>query len=101
MTLISVILSICLTIAFVVLFFIRKRYRLLALALLSASLFFLYLPLAMIFEFGTVNALSTIMLAVTAIAALVLLIAHFLAERGRKRDHPAEHDSRPGEGTPL
>lgn len=101
MTLISVILSICLTIAFVVLFFIRRRYRLLGLALLSAALFFLYLPLAMIFEVGQINALATIMLAVTAIAALVLLIAHFIAERGRKRERPTEREPHPGEGTPL
>ncbi len=82
MALVSIILSIGLVIAYGLLF-LRPRLRLLAAALMSAGLFFLYLALALAApEVEAVNRLAIIMLGPTGLGALALAVAHMLFERG-------------------
>ncbi len=104
MPLVFLIASIILMAAYGVLF-LRPKFRIAAAAIISASVFFLYLALASV---GTesVNRLSIIMLGVTGLGAVILGICHVIFERGSAgrmtgaRRPPRPDDTPPRELTP-
>lgn len=80
MPLLFIIVSILLMAGYGVLF-LRPRFRILAAAVISASVFFLYLALANLGS-ESVNRLSIIMLGVTGLGTIGLVIGHLVFERG-------------------
>ena len=82
MTLITVILSICLLVTYGALF-LRPKFRILAAALVSGSIFFLYLTMALALpQSEVISRISIIMLGVTGLGTIVLGILHVMFERG-------------------
>lgn len=81
MPIVFIIISIVLMVVYGVMF-MRPKYRILAAAIVSASLFFLYLALANLGS-EAVNRLSIIMLGITGVGTAALVAGHLIFERGR------------------
>jgi len=99
-SLVAIVLSIGLMIAYGVLF-LRPRYRLLAAALASAAISLLYFAMYLTaVESEAVGRLSVIMLGATGIAAIALAIGHVIFERGKAGRMTGAREAHSREYTP-